>query len=390
MLFSFWSYCKFGKWKEAIDLLDRGGNIETNNNGLPALIALLKYNADCDECRDVWRRLMGMPDPALYDRNGMSALEYAIAQKHDAFVQETVGRFTPSDISAAFLRAAHEKRPSMVSYFAAKGADVDARFYDGGMTALHMAVCYNDLELIRTVLRCRTNVNLRTEAGQTNLMLCIYRKNADAFRLLLDHGADVDQCNAGGVAPIHLAILENHHDAVRMLLEHGADPTKTTFGGLTPVHYAASVKNIALVDLLTQKYGLSINGRTVLHRTPLDTCLAKMPLVDRPFITAMRARGAEFSLTLFCSHCEYSRVELSDILFLLRQIPEAPECWHSYHLSTELRNEWADWCSEFARTRRALVLFNKRHALLLPADVRGAVASFLREPSSVLRAVREA
>ena len=384
MLLTFWAYCKYGKWQEAIDHLDRGGEI-VEDTGLPVILVLLKYNADCDQCRVLWRRLITMPNLTLYDRHGVSALEYAVLQKHDVFVQETVGRFSAADITCAFLRAAHEKRTSMVSYFAARGADVDARFFHDGLTALHMAVCYNDIDFIRVVLTCRANVNVKTESGQTTLLLCIYRKNPSALRLLLDHGADVNQSNGGGIAPIHLAILENNLEAVDILLERGADVKKATTGGFTPMHYAVITKNTALVDLFSN--ASSINATTTSLRTPLDHCLAKSPFVDRAFVGAMRSRGANFSLALFCSHCEYNRVELGDIVFLLRLA--RADNWQRY-LNADLRREWTDWCNEFTRTRRAFALFNKRHALLLPSDVRGAVASFLREPPSVQEALQEA
>lgn len=81
------------------------------------------------------------------------------------------------------------------------------RFDDPGMdgdTPMHLAALNGQVEDIRVMLKCVSDVDVRGDIGNT---------------------------------PLHMAIMGGHAGVVELLLEHGADPTATNDLGQVPLSF---------------------------------------------------------------------------------------------------------------------------------------------------------
>ena len=93
------------------------------------------------------------------------------------------------------LAAAQAGRFNLVRQFATIGADVNYRYsddksYADGMTALLLAVKWNDIETVKLLAECGANVNVRAKNGETPLSLALANGRADIYNYLREKGAD--------------------------------------------------------------------------------------------------------------------------------------------------------------------------------------------------------
>jgi ankyrin repeat protein len=80
----------------------------------------------------------------------------------------------------------------------AEGADVNARSA-AGETALMLAAARGRLEFMGLLIERGADANAATDAGNTALMFAAARGQVDAARLLLDRGARPDHVNKYGL-----------------------------------------------------------------------------------------------------------------------------------------------------------------------------------------------
>ncbi|MEW6322637.1 MAG: ankyrin repeat domain-containing protein [Acidobacteriota bacterium] len=137
------------------------------------------------------------------------------------------------------------------------GGDVNAAQGDG-MTALHWAARYGDMELTRMLLAAGANTRATTRLG--------------------------------GYTPLHLASLGGHVGAVRALLAAGADARAVTETGATTVFLAARSGSAEVVTALAENGG-DVNAREkAFGQTPLMIAAG----LDRAeVVRVLLARGAD-------------------------------------------------------------------------------------------------
>jgi uncharacterized protein len=118
--------------------------------------------------------------------------------------------------------------------------------------ALHWAVHFSELEIVKSLLKAGADPNLRNPASAlTPLSLALQGTNPELVALLLEAGADPNAKLADGDTPLMLAARVNQPDFVRLLLEHRAesDARHADFG-YSPLMLAANAGDIASVKLL--------------------------------------------------------------------------------------------------------------------------------------------
>lgn len=174
-------------------------------DGMPFLLALLKYN----------------PDLEIRDLQGRTALMMAAANGY-----ETTARMLLT-----------------------RGANVHAKdTYE--RTALHHATQCEDETMLRLLLDVGANPNDTNQAGRAALheAMMAYtnfpRPLETKVRLLLDHGARVDQRGAQGATPLYAAAVSGWSRIVAMLLEAGANPRLQAENGERPID--AVMRQLAL------------------------------------------------------------------------------------------------------------------------------------------------
>jgi ankyrin repeat protein len=204
--------------------------------------------------------------------------------------------------------AARKGRTEILQILIKKGASVNVRAGDTGVTPLHLAGASGDGAAVRLLLANGANRAARDTFGATPLEQAaklhrtevveallppgsgsridllteaVIKGHADLVKVLLERGTDANVRNASGATPLHDAALKGQTEVARVLVEHGADvKAKNTFGA-TPLHDAALGGNPGIVDLLLGK-GAEVNARDDSGATPLYQAAAwgRLEVVD--------------------------------------------------------------------------------------------------------------
>jgi len=168
------------------------------------------------------------------------------------------------------LDAAKKGDKSAVQSLLKEKTDVNIREADGA-TPLSWAAYQDDLSLADILIGAGANVNAANDYGVTPLSLactngsvamvdrllkagaapndsefmsCVRTGNVAAVKAMLTHGAKVDaKENRGGQTALMWAAAEEHPEIVRTLIERGADVQASSKGGFTALMFAAQKDN---------------------------------------------------------------------------------------------------------------------------------------------------
>jgi ankyrin repeat protein len=155
--------------------------------------------------------------------------------------------------------AAHWNELEAVKQLLAAGANAKAanRY---GVTPLHEASLVANVSMMEALLKAGANPNATYGSGETPLMTAARTGQVDGVKLLLDQGANIEASEEfRGQTPLMFAAAENHAEVVKLLIDHGAQVNvrsrKFAFekvsmagggafmdrpeGGLTPLFFAA-------------------------------------------------------------------------------------------------------------------------------------------------------
>lgn len=197
--------------------------------------------------------------------------------------------FITSPVSAAataeLADAAEQRDTAAVRALLQQQRDVNVPQGDG-MTALHWAVRWDDLDLAGLLLKAGADANQSTEfgvtplwmasqmgsarmvatllaagakataalpTGETVLMRAAWTGNAEVVKMLLEHGAAVNALGPRGQTALMWAISERHPEAARLLIEKGADIAARSTTGFTPLLFAAREGDLESARLLLDK-----------------------------------------------------------------------------------------------------------------------------------------
>ncbi|MBK8248919.1 MAG: ankyrin repeat domain-containing protein [Gemmatimonadetes bacterium] len=147
--------------------------------------------------------------------------------------------------------AAMRRDAATVRALVARGADVNAAQGDG-MTALHWAARFNQVEVANLLLRARANVSAATRiGGYTPLHVAAENGAGEVVALLVKAGANPNAAGSVGVTPLHLAALYGDARAVKALLDAKATvDAREPQWGQTPLMIAAAKGRLEAVKLL--------------------------------------------------------------------------------------------------------------------------------------------
>ena len=125
-----------------------------------------------------------------------------------------------------------------------------------GVSTIHSAADYGDLEMVQVLLDYGVGVNTRNSSGSTPLDFALKyphtRLDAGVVRLLLDHGADPNVCAHDSLTPLYRASQCGRIDIVRLLLEHGASVEVQDRQGDTPLDVASGEQRDEIISLLLE------------------------------------------------------------------------------------------------------------------------------------------
>lgn len=164
-----------------------------------------------------------------------------------------------------------------ISSLLARGADINAKIIDSGVSPLISAIKLNNLRTVRYLLTRGADVNIKVIDGRTPIFFAASANNVNVFNLLLSAGANALMTDNSGKHPLEyvnmslrptfeLAIAQHSKDKnkalldfvaikslypVRYLLDEGADINyREESTGDTALIRAVKANNIDMVNLL--------------------------------------------------------------------------------------------------------------------------------------------
>jgi uncharacterized protein len=137
-----------------------------------------------------------------------------------------------------------------------------------GMTALHWAAHWNDLETVSILLKAGANAKAANRYGVTPLHEASTVGNVAIIEALLTAGADPNAPLGEGETPLMTAARTGNVAAVKMLIAHGAQVNaRETWRGQTALMWAAVENHAAVAELLLES-GADVHVRTVTYEFP--------------------------------------------------------------------------------------------------------------------------
>ena len=139
-----------------------------------------------------------------------------------------------------------------------------------GMSPLHMASKWSDVEIVQALLDAGANVQSLDKFGRPPLIYAANRGDAGIVRALLKAGANANiQSDKRDVTALHIAAKRGDDEIVRALLEAGADvDPRQKIKGMTPLHFASAWGNVDSVQALLAA-GADAEAIDAYGKTPL-------------------------------------------------------------------------------------------------------------------------
>ena len=148
---------------------------------------------------------------------------------------------------------------------------------DAGGTLLHMACFGGRVDLVRSLLDRKADVNQPSNVGGDALMVASFKGHCNVIELLTSRGADIDaRDNAGRTALTYASVYDNH-PACLCLISKKADLMSVTNNGTSVLNIYGLNANPPLNDEVKKQ-----------HRKSLRTAWA-----ERPHISQVRRRNWE-------------------------------------------------------------------------------------------------
>lgn len=122
-----------------------------------------------------------------------------------------------------------------------------------GNTALIIATEKGDLKKIKLLLEYGEDINIINSYGRTPLMISVQNKDEKVVKLLLKYKPDLEQYERGtGYTAIYYAVIIKHPKILHMLLEHGANPNIRYDDNqhTPPLIVAIQLSNLKIIKLL--------------------------------------------------------------------------------------------------------------------------------------------
>ncbi len=117
-----------------------------------------------------------------------------------------------------------------------------------------------DLQQVRTLLKGRPNVNVRSEDGSTALLWAAHWNDLQTAALLVRAGADANAANDFRMTPLSQACTNGSTEFVDLLLKAGANPNTPIGTGETPLMTCAKSGSADGVRMLLVR-GADVNAR---------------------------------------------------------------------------------------------------------------------------------
>jgi len=176
------------------------------------------------------------------------------------------------DGNTALNRATIEGDVALVKRLIRCNADVNIREGRWGLTPLHNAALDDQLEIAKLLLETPgVDVNAPGNDGATPLMKAAPLGFMGIVELLLKTpGLDLNARDDDQMTALHWAVMYRATDAVKLLLAApGINVNARDKAGKTPLVYAIEYNTVDIAELLLKTPGLDVNSKDNLGQTPV-------------------------------------------------------------------------------------------------------------------------
>ncbi len=133
---------------------------------------------------------------------------------------------------------------------------IDTRIGRLGLTFLHLAVIFEQVEVVRWLLENKAKVNKKESySGKTPLHMAAYYGRSEVLELLMEYSKSFSSDKAG-CFPVHYACMNGHLDIVKKLISKGSLGNVVSQIG-SPLDIAVRKQNLQLIDFLSNNIGIS-------------------------------------------------------------------------------------------------------------------------------------
>jgi len=191
-----------------------------------------------------------------------------------AFSERTHGaalKLVPIILLAFFLGAGSTKSIAQEkSDIKHDGANINRSPEEQFQDPLLRAIAYGPAWLVAAMLdKGRSpNVQQRSDAKLTPILLAILCENEDSLKILLDHKADVEARDQHGINALMYACYRQNFQLINMLIRAGAHVNSQADGGTTPLMISAYLGNPSMLKLFLED-GADVRSTTDVGATAL-------------------------------------------------------------------------------------------------------------------------
>ncbi|KAK2731510.1 ankyrin unc44 [Colletotrichum kahawae] len=215
------------------------------------------------------------------DRGDEATVVKLLLQRIDPNAPSLGSKITP------LRRALSRQLPSIATFIAIAGADLEHRGEDGD-TALITATKqdFSD-KYISLLCDLGASVNAVDVLGCSALHYAAISSNEDddTLAVLIHAGADVDRRDLGGRTPLLAAVQNYRFKSIERLLEFGADLEARLHNGRTALHVAVSMRSCPLVEFLSDQ-GAYLDWRVNEHTALTFTIAMACPDIAEVLVQA--------------------------------------------------------------------------------------------------------
>ena len=169
----------------------------------------------------------------------------------------------------SFHGAVKAKDVAAVNAFLAAGMNPNVKEPISQAAPLIASSARGDIEIVRTLLNARAEVNAKDRGGYTPILRALEKSNLEIADLLLARPEiDLNAQGASGVTVLMQYVGLNNDEMVRKVLDRGANVDLQDSDGDTSLHRAAQSGNVKILDLLLAR-GAKPDVKNKVGGTPL-------------------------------------------------------------------------------------------------------------------------